>query len=517
MGKAFLQGLLVAVVGSWAGGLVAAEMRTWTDQNGGHPTRAELVRMNGTQVLLRREDGRQLQVDFEKLSRDDQRYILAQRNPAQNRSETDDASKPQNPFEVDEEVTAAPSSQSPQTKLDTSTYPQGQLSDIDWSGVRCVPRPENGVWKFSAPAAPPAERPAAAKPLRIPSVRDFDFNRAGSVVANPVCQRVLLSYTRENAANNVGTRLVLCFLKEGRAAQAPGPGCMTALALSDSGTLALMRTAEGGKHDRLEVWSLTPKGVVPQSQWFPYDRARGRGYEVHWGSFLGEGQLATLGVNGILAVWEYQPLKPLYYVRADGGGTPALSPDRQYLAFTAGKQVCVLDLKAQAVVASQTLSHMEKGHLAFRPDGRQLACEGESQLSLLDFANGELLSQIAVKGSSGQMVWTDATHLLLGRSALYDLAHNTLLWHYDGAKEVVGCGGQCWYLVDAPFWNQVLFPTRLPHPGLKEVMDKPAGDSKLVQDAVGHSRLTAEGIQEISLTPPEKPPVLGPGLKPAKK
>jgi thiol-disulfide isomerase/thioredoxin len=67
--------LLVATV---AGTLVGAEVRTWSDASGKHSIEAEFVSLQGGNVRLLREDGKEITLPLEKLSKADQNFVKAQ-------------------------------------------------------------------------------------------------------------------------------------------------------------------------------------------------------------------------------------------------------------------------------------------------------------------------------------------------------------------------------------------------------------------------------------------------------
>lgn len=60
-------------------GLALAEVRTWTDDSGGFSVSAELVAVEGDKVVLRRADGRQIEVPIDRLSAKDRQFIQSQR------------------------------------------------------------------------------------------------------------------------------------------------------------------------------------------------------------------------------------------------------------------------------------------------------------------------------------------------------------------------------------------------------------------------------------------------------
>src|SRR5207253_419068 len=115
--------------------------------------------------------------------------------------------------------------------------------------------------------------------------------------------------------------------------------------------------------DRLELWSLSGSAPSPlplspaagergrgegaiqkDLQWIPYDSLKGGDRDVRWAAFVDAKRLATISNSGQLVLWELATAKPLYHLAAQAGSTPALSPDRKYLAFSLGKEIGILDV-----------------------------------------------------------------------------------------------------------------------------------------------------------------------------
>lgn len=72
---------ILAIAALWCVGMsqltapTAAEERVWSDKSGLHKLEAELLEVDGDQVVLRLSDGKELRVDIAKLSDDDQQFV----------------------------------------------------------------------------------------------------------------------------------------------------------------------------------------------------------------------------------------------------------------------------------------------------------------------------------------------------------------------------------------------------------------------------------------------------------
>jgi len=75
--------LAVLAIGLIGSALLADEsVREWTDVTGRHRTQATYVSSDGKAVTLRREDGKMVQLSLDRLSREDQAYVLRMLRPA---------------------------------------------------------------------------------------------------------------------------------------------------------------------------------------------------------------------------------------------------------------------------------------------------------------------------------------------------------------------------------------------------------------------------------------------------
>lgn len=78
----------LAICSFWlisTGTLLASEMRTWIDRTGKHQVRAELVKVNGDQVQLRKKNGRVGSFPLKRFSDTDRRYVanwVRSKNPS---------------------------------------------------------------------------------------------------------------------------------------------------------------------------------------------------------------------------------------------------------------------------------------------------------------------------------------------------------------------------------------------------------------------------------------------------
>jgi len=483
---------------AWFGTAAAGELRTWSDHSGKYKIKATLVEVQEGHVLLEREDGSKFQIELKKLSPADHQYVPE--TPAESA----------NPYQAVKEspkkVSKMASDEEAPEEKEGSADKEPKLVKVRWNGVRTVAMTPSGDWKFSV-TVPAEDASGRKKAIPLPPTIDF-FEGLKALVVNPACHRAVLGYTFDRQSSGPRqspgrqTRLVLCDLQGGRVASGTSPVVMVPLALADSGEQVLMCREEFGfgNHDRLELWSLTRSGVVRDLQWCPYDDGQRGDRDVKWAAFLDDQRLATLSGSGRLAVWKLEPLRPVYSLQIENSCLPALSPDRKYLAFVVNQQVGVLDVTAGEVLAAQSFPAPPSSVLSFSPKGTRLACVGFDKLYVWDFTNGEPYREMLLTGwhAGSDVLWTSEEHLLVGKRNLVDIENQVKLWHYDGPQAAAFCDGVCWLAV-APGHQQAgaLVPLRLPHPGLKEHLDKAMQDPNFFVLRPGVTvRLNVDGLPD---------------------
>jgi len=364
-----------------------------------------------------------------------------------------------------------------------------------WSGAKeILPSLAGEKWSLSIEAPEQPAAPKKGRPIAIPSRIDF-FEHMKGLVVNPVCRRAAIGYvldragprrptTRRPRGGEAGTegqtRIVLCDLGSGKTLGAgAAAGKLVPLALSDSGEQLLMRREDAGfgKPDLLETWSLTKSGISRELQWSPHDERKPGAHKIQWAAYIDEERFATASSAGFLVVWNAATAKPLRYMKINGQGRPALSPDRKYIAYGTDKQIGVLDLAALEVVAMQEpKQHLAFPVLSFTPMGTRLLCGAFDRILVWDVATGALYREIPLAGFNAQIGESipcpSEDHLLLGNRLLVDIDSQAKLWTYQGQEAAAMLGGVCWFLVSPPDSAGALVPTALPHPAAQEQIQK---------------------------------------------
>lgn len=456
-------GLLAAVFVSVA---MAEELRTWTDSEGRYSVQAKLSGVVNGKVRLVCEDNEELEIQLDRLSEADRQYVEEWQM------------EQENPFR---RVTpAAPSPADPSPASPATVEPSLVIGD--WTGARAVDLvPLQDQWQFPVEATLPDAEPAVGRRIPLPAKADF-FESAASLVINPVGGRAVVGYQLARPGSEGEVRLVLVDLKDGSMiAQGTSPGKMELLALADDGKRVLMRRKEFGygNNDRLEIWTVTPSGIEKGVPWIPYDNFLRGQRDVKWAAFLAEDRVATVSGGGRLAVWTLGDVQPLYYLEIAGTCMPALSPDRQWLAFSTGKEIGVLDVDKGRVLALQSTPSTPFPALQFSPDASRLALAAHQTLYVWDFATGELYRDISLKDVHvrGALAFADNGHVLVGNRYLFDLENQVRIWEYQGHDLVEMGNGICWFVVSQGHKSSgALVPQRIPQPEVQTAIEQAMQD-----------------------------------------
>lgn len=487
----FLMGLVILFQGDAARAGAEHPVRTWTDSTGRFTIEARLVSAEGEQVLLERADGTMVRIDLEKLSAVDREYVLEL--PEESPFETVEAS----PFEP-----AAPRSVAP-AETTVEAPGAGRAVQIDWSRSRAVDlNPQQEAWSFEpiSPASPAFE---ATRRITVPPKRDF-FEKTAGLAVSPNGRRAVIGYVLGRPRTEETTRLVYCDLESGRALNVPEvPGEMMPLAVPPEGNLVLMRRHEfgHGNQDRLELWSLSAEGVRSQVQWTPYDGERGGNRDVKWATYLPDNRLLTISSGGQVALWEATAPAPIWHLPTKGGLIPALHPSGRWLAVLVGEELMMIDIAAGAVAAVLSApANLHHPTLAFSPDGARLACGSHSKLYVWEMADGQLSREILLSNTvvTGDLLWTDDQHVLIGKRVLVNVDHQVRLWEYQGADQVTRVGEICLLVTSQGDKGPgALVPASLPHPQVGRALEQAmaAPDFFVLREGT-RVRLDVTGIED---------------------
>lgn len=452
------------------------EFRTWGDAKGKNKITAKFVKVEDNLVTLEKEDGDEVEIELQKLSTLDQKYVAdAVKNAGDSpfKKKSSDSSKPKSK--------TGKSNAADSMDADEQSG-EGRVIKVKYTATKQVKLTSPGKsWKVELSSESPRKSVDTDALISLSPRIDFFEKMNGFAVGN--CQdgrKAVVSYCLEKRGDGATTRLILTDLSKGESTDpVSSPGQFSAIALHDDGVQVLMRRdAFGfGNHDRLEVWKLNDEKISKLLAWLPYEYERvGPGRDVTWAEFIDDERLLTCNSSGRVIVWKYPEIRPTSAFDTSHGCIPALSSDRKLLAYSTGTAVGVMDITRQKVLAQQDVkSKLESPKMAFSPTAKKLACVAQDVISVWDVASGKLEHTIPGEGTAlmGQIEFVDDGFVLVGKSCLIDLENELKLWTYQGAEHVQAVDGAAIFVFNN--WQEkpgAIVPTELPHAAAKDLMQK---------------------------------------------
>jgi hypothetical protein len=452
---------------------VAAELRVWTDSTGKFKIKAKFLSLENGVVTLEKEDGTEMEIDIKKLSTTDQKAAVEE-----SKADADNPFKPteNDPFKSKSKkgTTATPS----RGGAKTSSGGQPKIVRVNWSSVsRVILSPPKAGWKAEVSSVDASAETELA-PAPLPNKTSF-FEGLNGIAISRAAKKAVVGYVLTHGKPEGVTRLVACDLANGQSGEAISvPGQMAPLALHDDGEQIVMRRTEFGfgNEDRLEVWTLDGSEVQRNVVWVPYDAVRGSGRDVAWADFIDEDRLATCSKGGIVVVWKFPEIRPMFTFTLGDGAAVALSPDRKLLAYCNGNAVGLFDLTKKAVIGHASIEDRLHGlSLAFSPSGKRLACAASGRTLIYDVATGKQEADIPTAGlsTSGGVSFPEEKYLLIGGRTLIDLENQVNLWSYEGAEKVEAFGSSTLFALSHGERDPgALVPLQLPHQQARDMLNK---------------------------------------------
>lgn len=450
----FAVALLVGLVSS----LPADEYRTWSDVSGKFTVQARLVGIEQNIAVLEREDGVKVAVEISKLSPADRQYI--------------EKSLPENPFKVLEdksakklELPAAPPTSAEEPSAGTGFRPyflkETGTVFVDWSKVKPIPVDPSVLWTLTVPEAKPITRKVQS--FGLPARIDM-FEKVTALVTHPLANSVVVQYTAlRPGREEKNHRFVICDLEKQKAAATP-PGFVNILALAIYPSSALdglfflsRRDKFGfGNRDVLSINSAKGGGKSAsghpsasfQQGWFtwtPYETMTGAARDVKWADFPNQRTLVTCSGTGRILIWNLANMQPEASLQTTMGHVPALSPNRQWLAFATRDQIGILDIETRRIVALQNTPRPQAFPiLAFSPSGKKLAClTNQRMISVWDVASGTLEADFSLPGGimfGEKFIFPHDDFILGGNRYLLHWKSQLLVWDYKNIEAAAPLG-----------------------------------------------------------------------------
>lgn len=443
----------VTVLSGLVTSLPAEEFRTWTDISGKFTVQARLVRIEQNLVILEREDGVKLAIQIDKLSPADRDYV--EKNPTENPFMV----LPESPAECVEQP-VIPAIPSPMPSADMGFQPyflERHDVVIDWSKVKPIPVDPALGWTLTVPEAKPIN--VKVQSFGLPARANM-FEQVTAVVTHPLTNWVIAQYTATQPGKQYkGYRFIVCNLENQSVSVSYTVGedeLPLAIYPDPARPIFLCRRNKFGfgNQDLLSLQSMiaAPGGslastfsLFQQFSWTPYETMTGAARDVKWADFPNDRTLVTCSGTGLILIWNLADMQPEASLQTTMGHVPAISPNRQWLAFATKDQIGILDIEKRRIIALQNAPRpMTFPILAFSPSGKKLAClTNQRMISVWDVASGKLDADFNLPTGvifQDKFLFPHEDFLLGGNRYLMHWKSQILVWDYNNIEAAASLG-----------------------------------------------------------------------------
>jgi SLA1 homology domain 1, SHD1 len=388
--------------------------RTWASFGGKFKIEATLVGYDGTNVVLRREDGKEVSVRTQDLSDADQEYVLSA---------------------VRGTSLAGANSVAAQIEITPTDVPSAKQANIDY----------DAPWTYQATT--PAALKLSALQMVLPPVEVGE--EPLHLVFYPQEKKLFAVFAHRAAFPwRTVIKIHACDLAERKVESSGVFGIEVApMAISPNGKLVVARTEKWGiaGNSELQLYAREGNKVKPLAAWLPYRHHAGVASrsskldpsrpalnadgDVTLVEFLDDSHLLTMNRSAELAVWNLPKIEPAYHlppvlIRQTFRLAPAFTLDKSHFAHVVNGGIAIvrsLDGATAGFIPADTMTvHADK--LAFSDDGRKLAFYQSRRLRVYDMTKGELVREFPVPVPLvNSCAWVSDKHVLLNEKYLVDV------------------------------------------------------------------------------------------------
>ena len=458
------------------------EYRTWTDKSGKHKTIAALVSYDGSEVKLRREDGKLIAMSVDKLSDEDRTFLEQQ----------DD-----NPFETgiveDESESVSDDDFSISGKKERF---EGYPKDVFIGNTKKAERQNAFSGGTSWNVEPTVvdvkkmESFRSVPVLNSPSIPQYTFPQNKSLLRYKD-SKIFYGY-QVGVGQNGKTYFELCDVSTGKSQIIDTTMSESKLCdISPDGKRALsvmsiMTSAGIPKKSFLAVTNVEPfptKTASPFAVFCPFDPdsdASQNKYDKT--AYLKELNLAywvdservLSATNQEVTLWNLKTGTAEYAI-LHKGATLTLAPSRDYFVLTRGSGAAFYSAASGELLgnvdfssavstddpAAKSMNDYLPTKAAFSPNGARLAVNVSELTFVIDLKSGKIESVSRTVVSLGDPVWANDSYLLVNGSC-YEVGSDLPICYYLGVGNQKGEALNAFGLV----WNtnsEVLYGAELPH------------------------------------------------------
>ncbi|MDR1142124.1 MAG: hypothetical protein LBL62_10550 [Planctomycetaceae bacterium] len=470
-----------------------AEDRLWTDRAGKFQVEATLLDFDGKEVKLKKkEDGKIIALDLEKLSLPDQVYV---KKTLESLGKSEE-SKPVEKNSVDTEKEPEPSPKKNSSRILRKPTIDDDEEDDDEEDDNDENRPAGKKFDGAFRGKIPATRISNARQIRVdltkpgwsitpdaaPAALDFPLQpmvfpyrkqdvsthvkMEGIGFAAESPEKILAALSFSSRGDTFATQVSIGNLKTLEIRSQIFPVRLFPLALSPDGSKALFiqETTEGRdkykKH--LTIADTTQPKFPCIAVFIPFaELKKDRGFDsevdVEWAEWIDNEHLLVQSRSGRIVLLQTETGAAVWTLNVSNTRSVTLSPGKKYIL------ACCRD-RSSVHVLLETLSGKPLGQLqpskdskapdsmtrfVFSPDGTKLAAYENGRVHLWDATNGTATESFYVGTISSyhrNLFWINPHYLLIS-GTLVDTRQQLPIWKYtDTQQEDVVFAGKYWHI-----------------------------------------------------------------------
>ena len=454
----------------------AAEMSEWSDASGDFSVTAEFVKLDGETVVLRDEEGDELEVPLEALSAADRRraekLAKAGNNPFQKRA------KP-SPFQKKRSSRSArdrdePDDEPAAADARSIRVRPGDARTLDVDGV------DASLSLTAADVSPQIDLPRQGLRIKAKiSIHDSDLGTAVSPLGGKAVLGIGIHKFSDEAEGGALTVIDLADGRAGKPFRTKEPEA--ALHVTSDGTSLLTRRAVWGhgSSERLTSWSL---GRTPSAEWtmVPFaDERAGLAQDITWAARLSEEVVAVVNAYGLLRVIDTGRGNVTHEFEMPRYAAASVSADGRYLVVPGDEQIAVYDAASMRPVGAVPIEGDTPRAATLTVDNSRLMVADARDLRVYDTSDASLIDALthgAVLPTTQETVLAHAggPFYFVG-TRLVDLESHIPVWTYEGASHATSFGEETLllYTVMTQAPDTVLAVAGpLPHPPVRRIRDE---------------------------------------------
>jgi SLA1 Homology Domain 1 (SHD1) protein len=411
-------------------------VRTWSDSSGKFKIEASYAGQDAAGIKLKKTDGKTIQLALDKLSPQDQQYIAGIAAPDANA----------NPFETAKDLTPG-----------AGTGGGAATSEADrtasWQQARKIVAQPLDTWALTPDPGPQLAMPPGnqATPFLTKGRNNF-FEFPARVLINEARSKAIVVSKDQRPSGGGPVRLSTCDMPTGAyEGDIFYSGSTTPMDVSPSGELIVGIADDiGAKRKLVEVARIEGKNARVIRRWDLGQWSSGPNHYLK-ARFLDDDKILTSNSwDGSLALWDFDKATAIW-TYGGSGARAALSAGGKQMAVALSGALAVLDPATGQTQAYTKAVGVDKGTLAFSPDGTRLGHLNGQKLRVWDVATGKLRQEVWFpKQMSGNALdFLGGPYALVDNGYLVNFDKRIVLWHYEvpaarGQKLATVAGGKIW-------------------------------------------------------------------------